>query len=82
MSEEIYYIIGKAIDGISLNGSEWLLDENGQLMLFKGKSSAKAYLKNKIKADGNAISDSEIEEEFFFEIAEPEEIVKGVIIKV
>lgn len=76
---ENYYLIGRPINGISLNGNEWLQDEKGRLRLFKGKSNAKTYLKKQIEAAGDIISDDEIEDNFVFAIASTEEIINGAI---
>ena len=37
--------VGRAIDGISLNGLEYLLDENNEIMEFNDVKSAKKFLK-------------------------------------
>ena len=41
--EEI--IVGRPINGISLNGLEFLLDENGEIMKFITKAHAEKYLR-------------------------------------
>lgn len=37
--------VARAIGGISLNGKEWLLDENGNIMQFKNREIAYNFLK-------------------------------------
>lgn len=76
---EVYYIVGHPINGIWLNPNEWLADDEGRLRLFKGKAVAKAYLKRLIEATGDTVSDVELEDNYVFEIAEPDEIINGVI---
>lgn len=39
-------VVSRAINGISLNGSEYLLDENDDVMKFDDVESAKNFLKN------------------------------------
>jgi len=44
-------LIGRAVNGISINGLEWLLDDNNKPMKFKdGKTAKKFLLDNGIKA--------------------------------
>ncbi|MDR0645978.1 MAG: hypothetical protein LBG46_03145 [Elusimicrobiota bacterium] len=38
-------LVKRPIEGISLNGCEYLLDEKNNLMRFKTKTAAKAYIK-------------------------------------
>jgi hypothetical protein len=37
-------VIGRPVNGISINGLEWLLDGNGDLMRFTDGSAAKQFL--------------------------------------
>jgi hypothetical protein len=37
-------IIGRPVNGISINGLEWLLDDNGDPMRFTDNSAAKQFL--------------------------------------
>tara|TARA_Y100000034_G_scaffold86483_1_gene103705 strand:- start:730 stop:924 length:195 start_codon:yes stop_codon:yes gene_type:complete len=54
------YRIGRPINGISLNGNEYLCDEDGKQMLFDTKELCKDYIdKNVVHED---TSDEEIEE--------------------
>ena len=48
-------IVSRAINGISINGYENLLNEDGTLMKFVSKESAIAFLQN------NGITDKELE---------------------
>ncbi len=70
--DELYYAVGQLTNGTT--GTEWLKDEQHRLRLFKGTEMARAYLKKT-----NNISDSAIENNYVFRIAEIDEIVKGVI---
>ncbi len=57
------YNIGKAINGISLNGLEWLLDDENNPMEFDSKESAIEFL----KLNGyDSLTDEEIEDTFTF----------------
>ena len=38
-------IVGRSVEGISLNDLEYLLDENGEIMKFKSKEHAIRFLK-------------------------------------
>ncbi len=38
------YIIGRPINGISLNGFEYVLDEDGDEMIFESTTAAKEFL--------------------------------------
>lgn len=46
--------IGRAINGISINGNEWLLDKNNEVVIFTDKNEAVNFLKI------NGISNEEI----------------------
>lgn len=56
--------IGRAIEGISINGKEWLLDNNNELMTFTSIDKAKEFLKE--NGLGN-LTEEELEDSFFFE---------------
>ncbi|KKL69794.1 hypothetical protein LCGC14_2111350 [marine sediment metagenome] len=36
--------VSRTINGISLNGDEWLLDEDGEVMLFESEEVARNFL--------------------------------------
>lgn len=59
-------IIGKPLGGVSLNGNEYLLDENGEAMSFPTVQEAKNFLKQ------NDVSEEDIEAEgiIFEEVSE------------
>lgn len=59
-------IIGKPLGGVSLNGNEYLLDENGEVMSFTTVQDAKNFLKQ------NDVSEEDIEAEgiIFEEVSE------------
>lgn len=40
-------LVGRHINGITLNDIEYLLDEHGKIMHFSNKSEAKAFLREK-----------------------------------
>jgi len=55
--------VARAIGGISLNGKEWLLDENGNIMQFKNRETAYDFL----KMNGfDNFSNDELEDSFIF----------------
>ena len=56
-------VIGRPIEGISLNGLEYLLDENGEYMLFDSKEDAKAFLNSSFE---EPLTDDELEDNFMF----------------
>lgn len=56
-------IIGKPINGISLNGDEYLLDEHGEFMEFDSPETAKQFLRDNGFQD---FSDDEISDSFNF----------------
>ena len=58
--------VGKAINGISINGNEWLLNDNGTVMEFKDKDEAKAFLRDA----GYDLTDEEMEDTFTFKNTE------------
>ncbi|TDY13437.1 hypothetical protein [Meridianimaribacter flavus] len=59
--------IGRAIEGISLNGKEWLLDSNNELMTFDSVNDAKEFLKEN---GFDSLSEDELEDAFFYEEVE------------
>jgi len=42
------YMIGKSVNGISLNGNEYLLDDNGDIMKFDNKDNCLNFIKENI----------------------------------
>lgn len=58
------FAVGRHIEGISLNGLEYLLNEDNSVMLFASVSLAKEYLRSKI---GEEYTDEQLEEHFVFE---------------
>jgi len=56
-------IIGKPINGISINGDEWLLDDENKEMEFEDKEAAKQFLRDNGFSD---LSDEEFEDSFTF----------------
>lgn len=56
--------IGRAIEGISLNGIEWLLDEKNDIMTFSDRENAKEFLKEN---GFDSFTDEELEDSFFYE---------------
>ena len=40
------YIIGRAINGITINGREFVLDENNEVMKFDSEDAARAFLRD------------------------------------
>ena len=57
-------IIGKPVNGISLNGNEYLLNEKGQLIKFDDTDKAKQFLKDN---GYDHLTDEEMEDSFSFE---------------
>jgi hypothetical protein len=55
--------VGRAINGIGLNGREWLLNEDNSLMKFKDKEEAKKFLRDA----GVDLTDEEMEDTLAFE---------------
>ncbi len=55
--------IGKAIEGISINGLEWVLDNEGQVMRFDSREDAKRFLREN---GYDHLSDEELEDSFFY----------------
>jgi hypothetical protein len=56
--------IARAINGIAINGKEWLLDSEGNTMEFESIHSAKDFLRQNGYED---CTDEEFEDAFFFE---------------
>ncbi len=56
--------IGRAIEGISINGREWLLDKKNQIKVFKDRGEAINFLQSNGFSD---YSEIELEDSFFFE---------------
>ena len=56
--------IARAIGGISINGKEYLLDDEGNTMKFENRETAFQFLK---KNGLQKMSDEEIEKSFFFQ---------------
>lgn len=59
--------IGRAIEGISINGLEWLLDDAGQTMKFESINDAMDFLKDNGFDD---LSDEELQDSFYFKDTE------------
>lgn len=59
--------IGRAIDGISLNGLEWLLDDEGQILKFESRNEAMDFLRDN---GFDNLSDEELENSFYFKDTE------------
>ena len=57
---EIGWMIGRPINGITINPLEWILDENDKPMLFDTKDDAINYLK------ASGVTDDEIEDLRFY----------------
>lgn len=56
------YAIGRPINGITLNGNEYVLDENGEMTLFDSMEEAKSFLYR------HGLSEEEINDLIFEEI--------------
>lgn len=56
-------VIGRPIEGISLNGLEYLMDENGDYKLFNTKEEAKEFLNSNFE---EPLTDDELEDNFMF----------------
>ena len=58
-------LITRAIEGISINGKEYLLNDNGDAMQFE--NTYEAY--NFLRLNGfNELSNEELEDSFFFDL--------------
>lgn len=56
--------VGRAIEGISLNGKEYLRHNQGTIMAFPSREDAREFLREN---GFHLLSNEEIEESFFFE---------------
>ena len=54
-------IVGRPINGIHINGLEWLVDEKGYVLIFRSVENAKEFLRSKM------VSDEEMEELTFLD---------------
>ena len=70
--------IGRYIEGISLNGIEYLLNEDGSVMRFASTPLAKEYLRSKMGEDA---TDELLEEVFIFEENNIEQLVIETILQ-
>jgi len=59
--------IGRAIEGVSINGKEWLLDGNNDVMKFESQDKAIKFLKEN---GFDNLSDEELKDSFFYEEVE------------
>lgn len=59
--------IGKAINGISINGLEWLLDDEGQTMKFESINDSRDFLRDN---GFDNLSDEELQNSFYFQDTE------------
>ena len=59
--------IGRAIEGVSINGKEWLLDGNNDVMKFELQDKAIEFLKEN---GFDNLSDEELKDSFFYEEVE------------
>lgn len=59
--------IGRAIEGVSINGKEWLLDGNNDVMKFESQEKAIEFLKEN---GFDNLSDEELKDSFFYEEVE------------
>jgi len=56
-------VIGRPINGISLNGLEYLLNEDGDYKEFNSKEEAKTFLNSMFE---EPLTDDELEDNFMF----------------
>ncbi len=56
-------VIGRPINGISLNGLEYLLDETGEYKQFGSKEEAKTFLNSMFE---EPLTDDQLEDSFMF----------------
>ena len=61
--------IGRFIDGISLNGLEWLLDDEGNVLKFNSKDDAMDFLRDN---GFDEFSDEDLEDSFVFQESQTE----------
>lgn len=62
--------VGRPINGISINGNEWLLDDDDKLQVFPDKSAAVQFLKD------HGVSDDEMDYFTFDEDVDESELQK------
>ncbi len=62
MSQSSHIVIARAIEGISINGKEYLLDDDGNAMEFADKQAAKDFLRE----NGCDLTDEEMADSFDF----------------
>ena len=72
MNNKSMVTIGRHIEGISLNGIEYLLNEDGSVMRFASTPLAKEYLRSKMGEDA---TDELLEEVFIFEEDDGKQLV-------
>ena len=56
-------VIGRPINGISVNGLEYLLDENGEYKQFESTEEAKTFLNSMFE---EPLTDDQLEDSFMF----------------
>lgn len=56
--------IGRPVDGIALNGLEWLLDDEGNMLRFNSRDKAMDFLRDNGFDD---CSDEDLEDSFVFQ---------------
>jgi hypothetical protein len=56
-------VIGRPINGISINGLEYLLDENGEYKQFESTEEAKTFLNSMFE---EPLTDDQLEDSFMF----------------
>lgn len=56
--------VGRAIEGVSINGKEWLLDDNNDIMKFESQEMALRFLKEN---GFDKLTDEELKDSFFYE---------------
>ena len=78
MNNKSMVTIGRYIEGISLNGIEYLLNEDGSVMRFASTPLAKEYLRSKMGEDA---TDELLEEVFIFEENNIEQLVIETILQ-
>lgn len=49
------YVVARYINDIALNGLEYLLDDTGEIMVFKNREEAQGYLKANGHTDENVV---------------------------
>jgi hypothetical protein len=56
-------VIGRPINGISINGLEYLLDEDGEYKQFESREEAKTFLNSMFE---EPLTDDQLEDSFMF----------------